>query len=51
MLKFGITRLLLARTAGCSTPPRRCRRYPAPAPPQGQATRAVTTSCVGFAGP
>ena len=51
LIKFWITHRLHARTAGCSTPPRRCRRYPAPAPPQGRATRAVTTSCVGFAGP
>ena len=51
IIKFGITRRLRARTAGRSTPPRRCRRCPAPAPPQGQATRAVTASCVGFAGP
>ena len=50
IIKFRITRRLRARTAGCSTPPRRCRRCPAPAPPRGQATRAVTASCVGFAG-
>ena len=51
LIEFGITHRLHARTAGCSTPPRRCRRCPAPAPPQDRATHAVTTSCVGFAAP
>jgi len=44
-------RRLRARTVGCSTPPH-CPppHCPPPALP-GQATRAATVSCVGFAGP
>ena len=46
-----LTRPLGGRIAGCRTPPHRSPRCPAPAPPQDQATHAVTMNCVGFAGP
>lgn len=45
-----LTRPPGGRTAGCSNPPRRCRRCPAPAPPHGPASHGATESCAGSAG-